>query len=95
MRTAELHAARPHLFSYPGNGGTDCAQIWFVVREPLAWSFTKKNGGTGAHVQLRPPPLPYLGNGWTDFAETWGVVRGPLTMRYTKDGGYPHERTCS
>ena len=64
--------ARAHPFSYPGNGWTDCAEIWFVVRHQLAWRFTKI-GGTGARAHVRAP-CPYLGNSWTDCNEAWRVV---------------------
>ena len=39
-------------FSYLGNGWTDCAEIWFAVRHPLAWCFTKVYGvgGIGARA---------------------------------------------
>ena len=32
-------------FSHLGNGWTDCTEIWLVVRDPLAWRFTKVNAG--------------------------------------------------
>ena len=34
-----------------GNDWTDCAEIWFVIRDPLAWRFAKINGGVQVHVQ--------------------------------------------
>ena len=31
-------------FSYLGNGRTDCAEIWYVVRDQLAWQFAQTKG---------------------------------------------------
>ena len=75
-------------FPYLVNGWTDCAEIWYVVRGPLARRLTKIYGG--AHLHLRTcaradvPPFPHLGNGWTDCAKIWYVVGGPLTKRFPK-----------
>ena len=41
----------PHL----GNGWTDCAEIWFVVRDSLAWRCTTANGGVQVHVCTNAP----------------------------------------
>ena len=81
-------------FPYLGNGWTDGAEIWFMVRNQLAWHLKKVNGSTGARAHVRIP-LPYLKNGWTNSAETWCVVRGPLAMLFTKNEEYPHERTVT
>ena len=70
-------------FPYLGNGLTDCAEIWFLVRDQLAWRFTKVNGGVRVHVRN---PFSYLGNDWTDCAETQCVIRGPLAVRVTQNG---------
>ena len=42
-------------FLYIGNGWTDCAEIWFVARDPLALRFTKVNGGVQVHVRTYAP----------------------------------------
>ena len=47
-------------FPYLGNGWTDCAEMWFVVRDPLVWRFIKVNGGTGAGAHVRTH-FPYSG----------------------------------
>ena len=78
------------LFSYLGNGWTDCAEICYVVRDPLAKRFTKadvryvRTCSCARRVQLHPPgiPSPYLGNGWTDCTEIWCVASGPVTMEF-------------
>ena len=57
--------------SYLGNGWTDCAEIWCVVRDQLAMRFTLPRGGVHLHVRT---PFLYLENGWTDRAEIWHVV---------------------
>ena len=46
VRTGRVVPPFPHL----GNGWTDCAEIWFVVKDPLAWRFTEVNGGEQVHV---------------------------------------------
>ena len=51
-------------FSYLGNGWTDCAEIWCVVRDPLARRFTEVYAGV--HRARADVPLLYLGIGWTD-----------------------------
>ena len=42
-------------FPYLGNGWTDCAEIWCVVRDPLARLFAKVNGGAQLHVRTCAP----------------------------------------
>ena len=42
-------------FPYLGNGWTNCAEIWFVARDPLAWRFTKANDGVQVHVRTCTP----------------------------------------
>ena len=42
-------------FPYLGNGWTDCAEIWVVVRDSLAWRFTKVNAGVEVHVRTCAP----------------------------------------
>ena len=74
-------------FPYVGNGWTDCAEIWYVVKNTLPYRFTEINGGVKVHVRTCAPPLPYLGNGWTDCAEIWCVTMGPLSLRFTQDRG--------
>ena len=88
------HAHVRTLFSHLGKGWTDCVEIWYVVRGPLAKHFTKADVmyvrtylGTAARVHVRIL-FPYLKNGWTDCAETWCVARGPLAMRCTQDGRF-------
>ena len=53
-----LHVRTRYL--YLGSGWMDCAEIWFIVRDPLAWRYTKGNGVTRARVHVRTP-FPYLG----------------------------------
>ena len=71
-------------FPYPEHGRTDYAEIWSVVKEPLARRFTKRltkvNGRAQLHVRT---PSPHLGNRWTDCAEIWCVVRRPLARHFT------------
>ena len=38
-------------FLYLGNGWTDCAEIWCVVRDPLARLFTNVHGGAQLHMR--------------------------------------------
>ena len=47
--------ARAYVPPFPhfGNGWTDWAEIWFVIRDPLAWRFTKVNGGVQVRVRTR------------------------------------------
>ena len=59
--------------------GTDCAEIWYVVRDPLARPFTEVDAGLQLHVHT---VFPHLGNGWTDCAEIPCVVMGPAAMRF-------------
>ena len=49
--SAPYACADVSTFSYIGNGWTDCAEIWLVVRDPLAWRFTKVDGGVQVHVR--------------------------------------------
>ena len=70
MGWVQLHMQMSH-FSHRRNCWTDYAEIWRVVRDPLARRFTEVNDR--AHVHVRAPFL-YLGNDSTDFAETWRVV---------------------
>ena len=65
----QVRTCRCAPFPYLGNDWTDCVETRFVVRDRLAWRFTKVNGGgeggacalPGAHVHSL---FPYLGNGW-------------------------------
>ena len=71
-------AARPHVhtpFSYLGDGWTDCAELWYIVRDQLAWRFTQTKGGMHLYVRMRVRSFPCLGNGWTHCAEIWYLVR--------------------
>ena len=38
-------------FPYLGNGRTDCAEIWYVVTDPLARLFAQVNGGAQLYVR--------------------------------------------
>ena len=38
-------------FPYLGNGWTNCAEIWCVVRDTLASRFAKVKGGVNLHVR--------------------------------------------
>ena len=44
-------------FPYLGSGWTDCAEIWYVVRDPLAWRFTEADDVVHLHFAL------YTGSG--------------------------------
>ena len=50
-----VRTCRCALFPYLGNGWTDCAEIWCVVRNPLARLFAKVNGGAQLHVRTCSP----------------------------------------
>ena len=65
MGEVQLHVRTCICTPYPylGNGLTDCAEIWCVVREPLDRRFTEVDGGVQLHVST---PFSYLGNGFTD-----------------------------
>ena len=67
-------------FPYLGNGWTDFAEIWYVVRD-LQPFFAKVNGGAQLHVYT---PFSYLRNGRTDCAKIWYVVRDPLAKLFTR-----------
>ena len=56
MGVVHLHVrtCRCARFKYLGNGRTDCAVIWCVIREPLAKRFTKVDVMVRARVQLYP-----------------------------------------
>ena len=74
-------------FSYPANCWTDCAEIWDVVRDPLARRFRYVNGGLPIQVHVRTL-FPHLGNGWMECcAEIRCVVRGLLSARFTQGWG--------
>ena len=43
-------------FPYLGNGRTDCADIWYVVSDPLArFLYTKAEGGAQLHCTRAHP----------------------------------------
>ena len=69
--SARAHVRTP--FPYLGNGWTDCAEIWYVVRDQLARLLTQNKGGdTSARAHLRTcrcARFPYLGSCLTDCAE--------------------------
>ena len=48
---------RADVLPFPnlGNDWAVCAEIWFVVRDLLAWRFTKVNGGVRVHVHTCAP----------------------------------------
>ena len=50
-----------------GNDWTDCVEIRYVVREPLARRFTEIDDEVRLRVRTCAPlfRLPYLANGWT------------------------------
>ena len=82
-------------FPYLGNGWTDFAEIWFGVRDPLAWRLTKVNGGVqDPHVRTCAPLFLISGTAG-HIALKLVVVRRPLTMRFTQNEGYLHDRTCN
>ena len=48
-------------FPYLGNSWTDCAEIWYVVRDPLAKRFTEVDDGIQLHVRACAPLFLILG----------------------------------
>ena len=76
VRTCSNSAVQP--FPYLWNGWRDCAEICYVVRDPLARRPTEVNGGIQLHVRTS---FRYLGNGWTECTEIWYVVWGSIAMR--------------
>ena len=48
-------------FPYLRNGWTDWAQIGYVVRDPLAWRFTKVSGEVQVHVMTCAPLFRIFG----------------------------------
>ena len=86
---------------YLGNGWTDCAEIWCVVRYQLGMRFSLLGGGvhrqvrTGCICMCAPLFRIYLGNDKTDCAEIWCVLRDQLTVQLTGawNGVYLHVRT--
>ena len=69
-------SARAHVrtaFLYLGNGWTDCAEIWYVVRDQLARQLTQTKDGIHLHVhtcaRADVPRFSYLGSCLTDCAE--------------------------
>ena len=89
---ARVHTAYVPPFSYLGNGWTDCAEIWYMISDPLARLFTRVRGGAQLHVRT---PFSSLGNGGTACAEIWYVVRDPLAKRLTEVNDGVHVRTCA
>ena len=47
--SARAHVRTP--FRYLGNDWTHCAEIWYVVRDQLAWQFTQAQGRVHLHVR--------------------------------------------
>ena len=62
-------------FQYRGNGLTDCAEIWYVVRDSLASRFTNVNGGVQAHARTCTSLLCILGTA-RRIALKYGVSLG-------------------
>ena len=75
-----------------GNGWTDCAEIWYVVRDSLAKRFPKVNvryvRRCTAARELVGITFPYLVNGRMDCTEIWCVARRPVALRFTQDGRF-------
>ena len=42
-------------FPYLVNGWTDCAEIWYLVRDPLAMRFTEVDYGVQMHMRTCAP----------------------------------------
>ena len=80
-------------FLYPGNGWTDCAEIWYVVRDLLDKRFAGVNGGIYVHMCTCAPLFPYLRNGWMDGGENCCAIRELLAIHFAKDGDLLW-RTC-
>ena len=90
---AHVHTPFPDL----ANGWADCAQIWFVDRDPLDKCFTHVWGGVHLHVRTCTPPLPYLANGWADGVQILCVTRDPSDKCFKHVWGevHLHVRTCT
>ena len=62
--------AREHVqmfpsISFPGKGGTYCAEIWYVVRDQLGRRFILLRGGVHLQVRTCAPLFRILGTaGW-------------------------------
>ena len=72
-----VHTRRCAPFPYLRNSWTDCTEICYVVREPLARRFTEVDDGVQLHLCTH---FLYLGNGRTDCTEIWCVVMGPTAI---------------
>ena len=53
-------------FSFLGNGGTDCAELRYLVKDPLARRFTYVTAGYRCTRVRAHSPFPYPGNDWAD-----------------------------
>ena len=79
--------ARADMSPFPDleNGWTDCAEIWYVVRDPLARLFAKVNGGAQLHcTHALAHPFFVSRKRLDGLPEIWYVVRDPLGKRFTK-----------
>ena len=54
-----------------GNGWTDCAEIWYVVRKPLARHLTEVDDGVQLHLRTCAPLFRVSGT-----AEIWSLIFG-------------------
>ena len=70
-------------FSYLGNDWTDCAEIWYAVRDPLARRFAEVNGGVhNAHARAHAcTPLRIPGTAGR-LALKFGVWLGTISYAF-------------
>ena len=67
----------------PHDGWPDCVQIWRVLRDQLAITFTQVRGGANLHVRTCMLVFQYLANGWADYVQILCVTRDPLDKCFT------------
>ena len=68
-------------FLYRKNGWTDCAKIWYVVRDHgmhFAQAKTRY-----IYTCVRALTFLYLGTGWPQFAAIWYVAKDPLASCFS------------
>ena len=78
MVDLHVHNCAPAPFPYLGNGWTDCAEIYCVVRDPSARRFTKVLGRV--QQQARAHPSSVSGERLGGWCRNLIMVRGALAM---------------
>ena len=97
-------AARAHPSSYLRTGWTDCAEIWYAVRDTLAERL--QTDPLGKHLKRQcwstrtratcAPPFRISGTAGRIRLQIggWLLVKGPLAIHFTQNGGHLPELTC-